>query len=792
MCLLLAGLVLISNVAWAADAAYEIATVAGSDWVGDNGVGTKGLLLQAEGIAADKDGNLYIADAGENRVRKVTPAGIITTVSGTGVQGFSGDGGQAAAAQLNSPYGILFDGTGDLYVADLGNARVRRVAPDGTISTVAGAGGELIAPRNLALDGHGGIYISDFAGQRVLRLTSDGALTTIAGNGVPGFSPDGTEASFAQLAYPAGLAVDRQGALYIADSQNHRIRKIANGVISTVASAATPTSLVFDGLGSLYIADPSAGQIVQMPLTGSPNTLNVQANDLAVGGDGYLYAVSGDSMFRVSFIGASTALAGGGSPAFGDGGPATLSRLNHPSSVTVDPQGNFYIADRDNHRVRKVAADGTITTVAGTGVPGNTGDGSLAIHAQLNSPSAVTIDPYGNLYIVDAGNQRIRVMTPPGLIFPVAAPGVASPAYALADPAGRVYITDSEKGTLSRVETTSEVITLLSGLQSPGGLALDATGNIYFAEASGPHVRKLDPLGNVINLGEGLWKAPRGVALSATGDVFVADAGLQQILRIDSSGRVTPVAGMGTASFSGDGGLARAAKLNSPWDIASGPAGSLYLADLNNNRIRLLAPVPDVAASIQVTASNAASLQSGPIAPGMLVLLNGAVLSSNDNVLFNSIPSPVLAATSTGLIVQAPAQIASLQSLQVSVLFEGTTIAQIPVTVAATDLGLFADSSEHAMATNEDGTVNSVTNPVSRGSGISLYGTGEGVSGAPVSVTIANVPAQVTYAGPVTGFPGLLQINATVPEGYVPPGNLTVAITAGQSTSQAGVTIAVK
>ena len=773
-----------------ADLGYTIDTVAGSDWVGDNGAATQGLLFQTEGIAADPVGNLYVSDAADHRVRRVTPAGIITTVAGTGVQGFSGDGGPAGAAQLNSPYGLVFDGTGNLYIADLGNARVRRVTPDGTITTVAGAGNEMIAPRNLALDGHGGIYISDFGGQRILRLGSDGSLTTVAGTGVQGYSPDGTLALAAQLAYPTGLAVDRQGALYIADSQNHWIRKVVNGVISSFTRAATPTSLVFDGLGSLYIADPSAGQIVQIPAIGAPNILNIQAADLAVGRDGYLYAVNGTIMFRVSFIGSSTILAGGGNLAFGDQGSSTLARLNHPSGVAADSLGNFYIADRDNNRIRRVAADGTITTVAGTGIAGSTGDGGLATQAQLNAPSAVSLDLsgkdiYGNLYIADTGNQRVRVVSPAGLILPVSSGGMTSPAYAVADTTGRIYITDSVKGTLSQVSATGEVTTLLSGLESPRGLALDTSGDLYFTEAGGPHVRKLDPLGNVTNLGEGLWNVPRGIAVSAEGSVFVADTGRQQVLRIDSSGVVTPVAGNGTAGFTGDGGPALSAELGFPWDIAAGPAGTLYIADLTNNRIRLLTPV-------KVSVVNDASLQPGPIAPGMLLRLNGTGLSEQDVILFNGIQTPVLTADNTGLVVQAPGQIAGLTTVQVEILAGANTVAQIPLAVVDAAPALFANNSGQALASNQDGTINSPANPVSRGSMIVLYGTGEGVSGLPVSVSIGNTSAQVSYAGPVAGYPGLLQINATVPGGYLAPGNLAVVVTVGESASQAGIAIAVQ
>src|SRR5579862_3412132 len=185
---------------------YQIDTIAGSSWVGDNGPATAALLFQAEGIAADAKGNLYISDAANHRVRKVTPAGVITTFAGTGSAGFSGDGGEANAAQLNAPYGLAVDGIGQLYIADLGNARIRRVDLSGNISTVAGGGSlpaggandgsaatllALSSPRNVAWDRRGSLYISDFTGQRVYRLAADGTLITAAGTGTAGFSGDG-------------------------------------------------------------------------------------------------------------------------------------------------------------------------------------------------------------------------------------------------------------------------------------------------------------------------------------------------------------------------------------------------------------------------------------------------------------------------------------------------------------------------------------------------------------------------------------------------------------------------
>lgn len=333
---------------------YTIATVAGSSWVGDGGPATSAVLFQAEGIAADVNGNLYISDSANHRVRKVSLAGVITTVAGTGFAGFSGDGGPANVAQLNSPYGVGLDGTGNLYIADLGNARVRKIDGNGIITTVAGGGSlptggvnegsaatllTLTSPRNVSWDGRGSVYISDFGGQRVYRLAQDGTLTTAAGTGVSGFSGDGLDATGARLSYPAALAFDRAGNLYIGDTQNHLIRKVSNGSISSVARAALPTGMAVDGFGTVYIADQGAGEILTIQANGSISAFAIAAHDICFGSGGFLYAADLTIAERVSFTGPSLLVAGGGNPAFGDHGPATAASLQHPAGVAADSLG---------------------------------------------------------------------------------------------------------------------------------------------------------------------------------------------------------------------------------------------------------------------------------------------------------------------------------------------------------------------------------------------------------------------------------------------------------------------
>ena len=242
---------------------YTIDTVAGSGWVGDGGSATSAILIQPEGVLADGSGNLYIADAGDHRVRKVASNGVIQTLAGTGVRGFSGDGGPAAQAQLNSPYGLALDRQGYLYIADLGNARVRKVGSGRNHHDHrrrrAASGGR--PKRGQSGDDAGAVRAAQsgfrrLAGICTFRISAgsgctgwqlDGSLTTVAGTGIAGASGDNGPAIAAQLNRPAGLAFDSQGALYIADSGNHLVRKVAHGLISSFARAATPTGLAFDG-----------------------------------------------------------------------------------------------------------------------------------------------------------------------------------------------------------------------------------------------------------------------------------------------------------------------------------------------------------------------------------------------------------------------------------------------------------------------------------------------------------------------------------------------------------------
>ncbi len=331
-----------------------ITTVAGNGtagYGGDDGPATSAQLDAPRGVAVDFSGNIYIADTQNDRIREVSTSGTITTVAGTGTAGYSGDDGPATSAQLDGPQGVAADSSGNIYIADTQNDRIREVSASGTITTVAGNGtigyggdsgpatsAEMFDPCGVAVDSSRTIYIADTNNDRIREVSASGTITTVAGTGTAGYSGDDGPAASAELNVPQDVAVDSSGNIYIADTQNDRIREVsASGTITTVAGTGTA------GYG-------------------------------------------------------------------GDGGPAASAELNVPQGVAVDSSGNIYIADTQNDRIREVGTSGTITTVAGNGVQGYAGDGSAASSAELNEPFSVKINSSGTVYIDDNGNNRVRAL----------------------------------------------------------------------------------------------------------------------------------------------------------------------------------------------------------------------------------------------------------------------------------------------------------------------------------------------------------------------------------------------
>lgn len=483
-------------------------------------------------LAVDSAGNLYFAESNTGRVRKVDRLGQVSTVAGSGLTGDSGDGGPATRARFGRIEGLALDPAGNIYIADADKNRIRQVDGAGTIETIAGTG----------------------------RFGWDG---------------DGGPATIATLTAMSGVATDRSGNLYIADTWADRVRKIdLHGTISTVAGTSE----------------------------------------------------EGRS---------------------GDGGPAIEARLNRPHGLAIDDSGNIYIADTDNHLIRRVDASGMISTVAGTGEAGYSGDGRSATEAQLDEPHAVAIDPAGNVFIADTGNRTVRRVDAAGIITTVAGTGprgrgrvtgvgtevrMSRPRALAIDRSGDVYIADQWADRILRLDTTG-IIAVFVGLgrrefDSPGDIAVDAEGNAYVAFGSMHTVLRVEPSGLVAPFaGSGRYgfsgdggpavnaqlAFPTGVATDGIGNVYIADNSNHRIRMVDRGGTIETIAGTGTKGFGGDGGPATSASFYYPADVAAGAEGSVYVADGRNNRIRKI----DSAGIVTTIAGNG---QIGSPEPGVAAI----------------------------------------------------------------------------------------------------------------------------------------------------------------------------
>ncbi len=495
----------------------NIHTYAGTNvdaYSGDGGPATSASttnpaeLYQPYGIALDSSANLYISEQGDGRIRKVLKGsngagGTITTVVGNGLSGFAGDGGKASSAELNIPHGLCVDSSGNMYIADWYNNRLRMVTSGGTISTIAGNGvlsyagdggaatkAQLYAPSGVAVDPLGNVYVADTGNNVVRQVSAKGVISNFAGNGTAGFSGDGSAATKAQLNAPQAVAVDAAGNVYIADAGNFRVRVVGtNGNIST-----------FAGNGSAgYSGDGGAATTATFYL---PDGL---ATDKS--GNVYIADYQPSVVRKVSTSGIITTVAGiGGSGYSGDGGPATKALLNGPAGIGFDPAGDLYIATTGDSRVRMVSTNGIITTVAGNGSDGYTGEDLPAVTSELAAPNGVAADAYGNVYISMAGN-RIMQVGGDGSLSTIA--GTGTPGYA----------GDGGPATAALLNT-------------PSGLAMDTKGNLYFADLSNNAVRML----SIAGYGNGISSITNGASgkagAIAPGEIVViygSDLGPQQL-----------------------------------------------------------------------------------------------------------------------------------------------------------------------------------------------------------------------------------------------------------------------
>ncbi len=552
---------------------------------GDGGVARNAAIGYGD-FCIDAQGNIYVADDSSNyRIRKVATDGRISTFAGTGARGSAGDGGQAMNAQLSEPRGIVMNTVGDFYFLD-GYTRVRKITGTGIITTAA------------------------------------------SWSGVTGFAGDGENVSNARFSdYISDLAVDHQGNIYLADRHNHRIRRIAReGLVSTVAGNGHE-GVSGDG-------GPATSAALSFPTF------------IAIDGTGNLYFTSRDHRIRkVSVNGIISTVAGANDAGFsGDGGPAANAKLNGPGPIAVDAVGNLYINDYFNGRVRKVTADGKISTIIGKGYPPYYGDGNLSANATLNVPRSPVFDTTGNMYVVDGGNRIVRKISPSGRISTIAGNGRAGnggdggdaqsasfmdPVAAIADASGNVFIADAQANLVRKVTPAGIISTFAGGgpfiastptgpvytngdggpannavLNYPYSLAWDSEGNLYIGCSLS--IRKVTPNGIISSvIGGGSWgfggdggpasqaqiTVVEGMLVDPAGNLIFVDSMNARIRKISPAGIISTVAGNGTFGFGGDGGSATSAAVGRlTGNIALDRSGSLYFSDQNNNRVRKISP----------------------------------------------------------------------------------------------------------------------------------------------------------------------------------------------------------
>lgn len=610
------------------------------------------------GLAADKAGNLYISLSSYGIVEKLDASGNLSRFAGTGTPGFSGDGGAASLAQFSAPGALALDDAGNLYIADTGNRRVRKIAAStGIVATVAGGGSQsdssdgvpatslaLVQMGGLTSDSSSNLYIA--SGCRIRRVNAVGGLaSTVAGTGVCGFSGDQGPALAAQIGTPAALALDTLGNLYFTDGNRVRAVNARSGIIGTLAGTengdfggdngpataaalSAPSSIAVDGLFNVFVAD-TANQRVRR-IDGQSNIITTVAGSGAAGSSG-------------------------------NSGPATAAKLNTPKGVAIDATGNLFIADTGNGQIREVSASsGFISTVAGGGASSFSGDLGPAATAQFAKLRGVALDSSGNVYLADTGNCRVRrVNASTGYVSTVAGSGTTGPACGpfggdngpateaslnapgdvAVDVHGNLFIADTGNARIRKVDASTGIVTTVAGggtvdagsdggaataakLVSPTGLAVDGSGNLFFSDAGANRVRRVDSGGIVTTLagtgvagfgGDGgssaaaLLNSPAGIALDSSGNLYIADNGNSRVRRV-AQGAITTVAGNGQSGFSGDSGPATSAALASPRGVAVDSAGNLWIADEANNRIRM---VSSTSGSIGTIAGDGAPNSSG-------------------------------------------------------------------------------------------------------------------------------------------------------------------------------------
>jgi len=897
----------------------KISTIAGNGsaaYSGDGGPAIAASLNFPYGVALDKDGNIYFADFSNNRVRKITIAsGLISTIAGNGTGTFNGDDKPATEASLSSPLNVAFDKDGNLIITDNLNYRIRRVsATDGKISTIVGTGSSGFAgdgglataarvaqPGGAVYDAAGNLYFADRGNNRIRKVAAGtGIITTIAGSGTAGFNGDGLAVFASRLNFPNSVAVDAAGNVYIGDRENLRVRRIiyaaAMDAIAPIVAinlpVATPTFTTENGSlnlagtasdnvgvflvrwsndrgGNGVAGGTTAWSVPGIPLQAGPNNLTVTAWDANGNAASAKLQVNFNPQQLITTVAGNGTVGNGG-----DGGAAVGAQLYFPSAVAADAGGNIYIADTVNHRVRKVTPAGLILPFAGSGMLGSNGDGGAATDAAMNLPQGVAVDGGGNVYISDTGNNRIRKVAPDGKITTVAGNGLegfagdggpatqaelSQPLQIAVDAAGNLYFADSGNLRVRKVTVSTGVITTLAGdgrignegnggqatkaqFILPYGVTVDRNGVVYILDAYDNHVRRIAPDGiitNYVGTGDFGYSGDGGPATSAEidplsyittdadGNLYIADLFNQVIRKVTAAtGIITTVVGNNVRGFGGDGAAPLSAQLNNPTDVAFDRAGNMYIADYSNQRIR---KVFNASTLKTVATVSAASFQGDALASELIAAAMGSQLATSTQAVTVTPLPTILGGTTvkvrdaagverlSPLFYVAPGQVnflvpsgTSNGAATVTITGgDGTTSIGV-VQIASVAPGFFSANADgqgvaaavifrirangeqvYEAVSRIDATTNkAVAVPIDLGPEgdqvfLIAYGTGWRFRNSLMtsSATIGGAPAELSYLGSQGGFVGLDQANLRLNRNLAGRGDVEVKLTVDGKTS---------
>ena len=867
---------------------------------GDRGPATAAQLSSPTGFVQDAAGNIYFADSGNNKIRVIGKDGVIRTVAGTGAAGSSGDGAAATSAQLNDPVAVVATAQGEIYIAEYGGNRVRKVLADGTIQSVAGNGkggfggdggpasqARINGAGGIALDGQGNLYISDSGNHRVRRVGKDGTIQTIAGSGPqgPGQTGDGQPAVTAYIDRPGELAVGADGTLYIA-TYAQILSVTSDGTLHYVTQGFGGSELSDGKPASQVYAPPHALTLdAQGAILFAGSTLNNRDNNTEsvwkIGSDGNLHyvmdtgqgsglldspdgtiiraidsTVSSDQIVRYSrgtaapgTVASSVVIAGQSSRGnSGDGVPGTQARLDYPRGLATDSAGNLYIADYYAGRIRKLDTSGVVTTIAGSDGPDTPSEGKPALQVVVPYPDSIAVNSSGEVFYAEWARNRVRKIKTDGTVVTVAGTGtypgpirgfsgtgvmantVAIHPDAIAfDGSGNLYIADSGSEALWRV-TPDGMLNLLTMLGSSGYPV------IFLATTPGGTVYYLDYFGNLSRVGAGL--KPEGV------ETLVNFA--QSPFAVDDSVALYLTGGDSVLyQYSAAGAVRALSRFTTPsvqvdaTGAAFDHSGNLFIADGQRARVvelpsaRTCAAPPTPFGSAVVNASNYAGAHLAT--PGEIVDIYGTAvgpdtlaqatfdshgslptLLAGTQVLVDGEPVPLLFTSAGVTAAIVPFAVASqdFSTLQVSV--NGVVSNSYALQIQSAAPGIFtndASGSGQGAILNQDYSRNSPTNPAKKGEAVAVYTTGLGAVSPPVadgaltpgtlswqvqlpSATVDGQAATVLYAGTAPGLvAGVGQVNVVIPQS-ARSGSVPVVISFGTPPSnyvtQANVTVAVQ